>query len=246
MNMAAESANQMLEIIEFGSLNGQTSLESGVSDLTSTANQNCSAIIGSTAALGNASGHAITTINLNNNTEIENTTAGSRAISYRGMENPWGNMWRMIGGINVKGDGQSLGGAPYICTNFNYTADTIGENYEYIGFNLPSTYGWISALGYGNEKYDWVFLPIECANTANSLVPVGDNLWTVANVNENKIIAVGGSYTYKDNNGPFYYACDRNAADTDRNNYSARLMYIPTKNSTYESNITKWRAYTGG
>lgn len=246
MNMQAISANQMLEMIEFGSLNGQTSLEDGISNLPATANVNCSAITGSTAALGNATGYAESTISNNNGTSVTNTTAGTRAISYRGMENPWGNVWQMIGGINIKGDGQSQGGSPYICTDFNYSAGTIEDNYEYIGFNLPAIYGWISALGYGAAKYDWVLLPIECGSNANSLLPVGDNLWTISGVNENKILAVGGTYEYKENNGMFYYAADRNVEDSARTNYGARLMYIPTKNAIYQTNINKWKALQGG
>lgn len=246
MNMQAISANQMLEMIEFGSLNGQTSLEDGVSNLPATANVNCSAITGSTAALGNATGYAESTISNNNGTSVTNTTAGTRAISYRGMENPWGNVWQMIGGINIKGDGQSQGGSPYICADFNYSASTIEDNYEYIGFNLPAIYGWISALGYGAAKYDWVLLPIECGSNANSLLPVGDNLWTISGVNENKILAVGGTYEYKENNGMFYYAADRDVEDSARTNYGARLMYIPTKNAIYQANINKWKALQGG
>lgn len=246
INMAAESANQMLQIVEYGTMNGQTALEAGISNLTDiTVNTNCSAITGSTAALGNTTGHAAATSHYNNGELIENTTAGKRAISYRGLENPWGNLWNFVGGINIKGDGNSDGGAPYICTDFNYTPNTIGDNYEYIGFNLPNIYGWISAMGYGNAKYDWVFMPVECATIANSLVPVGDNLWTVSHVNTNKIVVIGGAYTFQDNNGLFYYGCDSNA-NMRATNYGTRLMYIPTKNNTYNSNIEKWSAKIGG
>lgn len=246
INMAAESANQMLQIVEYGTMNGQSALEAGISNLTDiTPNINCSAVTGSTAALGNASGHATTTINKNNGVDVENTTAGKRAISYRGLENPWGNLWNFVGGINIKGDGESAGGAPYICTDFEYTPSTIGENYEYIGFNLPNTYGWISAMGRGNDKYDWVFMPAECASVANSLLPVGDNLWTVSHVAENKIVVIGGAYTFQDNNGLFYYGCDSNS-NIIASNYGSRLMYIPAKGTTYNSNIEKWSTKIGG
>ena len=246
MNMAAQSANQMLEIVEFGTMNGQSAIGSGISNLSYTNNVNCSAITGSTASLGNATGYAETTININNGTEIINSGDGKRAISYRGMENPWGNMWQMIGGVNIKGDGNSQGGAPYICKDFNYTPTLFSDNYEYIGFNLPSVYGWISAMGYGSEKYDWVLLPIECASTANSLLPVGDNLWTISSLNELKAMAVGGTYGFRENNGPFYYACDRSPNDMATHNCNARLMFIPIKNAIYTANIEKWQTYIGG
>ena len=246
INMAAESANQMLQIVEYGTMNGQSALEAGISNLTDiTPNINCSAVTGSTAALGNASGHATITINKNNGVDVENTTAGKRAISYRGLENPWGNLWNFVGGINIKGDGASAGGAPYICTDFEYTPSTIGENYEYIGFNLPNTYGWISAMGRGNDKYNWVFMPAECASVANSLLPVGDNLWTISHVAENKIVVIGGAYTFQDNNGLFYYGCDNNS-NIIASNYGSRLMYIPTKGTIYNSNIEKWNTKIGG
>lgn len=244
-NMAAISANQMLQVVEYGSMNGQASFEDGVSNLPKvTSDINCSAITGSTAALGNETGHAESTINDNNGVEVTNTQAGERAISYRGLENPWGNLWNFIGGCNIYGDGTRFGGSPYICIDFNYTPDTIGDNYEYIGFNLPNTYGWISAMGCANQKYDWIFMPIECSNTANSLLPVGDNLWTVANVDIMKTAAVGGSYSFKDNNGLFYYACDNNVTRS-ASNFGARLMYIPTKNSIYTANISKWENKIG-
>ena len=239
MNMQAISANQMLEMIEFGSMNGQTSLEDGVSNLPLTPNVNCSAVTGSTSTLGNATGHAESTISKNDGTDVTNTTAGTRAITYRGMENPWGNVWQMIGDTIIKGDGTSQGGQPHI---LNHSTN----EYEYVGFNLPAIYGWISAMGYGDVKYDWVLLPIECASTANSLLPVGDNLWTVSGVSEDKIIAVGGTYEYKESDGPFYYAADRNVAESARHNYGARLMYIPTKNSIYTANINKWKQHIGG
>ena len=71
-------------------------------------------------------------------------------------------------------------------------------------------------------------------------------MWSVANVAENKIMAVGGTYEYKDADGAFYYAADRNVAESARHNYGARIMYIPTKNSIYQANIIKWKALQGG
>ena len=68
----------------------------------------------------------------------------------------------------------------------------------------------------------------------------------MTNTSENRILAVGGSYNSGDDNGAFYYAADRNVSESSRNNFSARLMYIPAKNSTYTSNISKWTAKMGG
>ena len=63
-NMAAESANQMLQMVEFGQMNGQLALEAGIVNLSGTSSVNGASITGSTSALGNNSGAAEKTINL--------------------------------------------------------------------------------------------------------------------------------------------------------------------------------------
>ena len=246
-NMAAESANQMLEMVEFGMLNGQIVLENGLTSLPSTnSTTNGSANTGSTSALGNATGYANSTTVITNGTTTTYNTAGKRAISYRGMENPWGNIWRFIGGIIINGNSISRGGLPYICKDFNYTVDQIGRNYESITFTLPSAQNWVSAMGYGNPTYDWVYMPAECAETANSATPVGDKIWTVNNLNGNCVAVIGGMWTSGTNSGPFYYGCDRTAAQSSNNSYSARLMYIPVFNSnSYNTNYQAWLAKMG-
>lgn len=247
MNMAAESANQMLEMVEFGSMNGQASIEEGITYIPSGSNGNGMFITGSTASLGNGTGAAQVTVMDVAGTRTNQTENGKRAICYRGMENPWGNLWSMIGGINVIGNGLQGGGVIYICQDFNYTPEIAGNNYEDIGFNLPSSYlGWINAMGYGQEKYDWIYMPIECSNNATSLLPVGDGLWTVPDLNGAMVVASGGSFGYKESCGPFYYAADRNLSASARNNYGAKLLFIPTKNATYTANIAKWNTYMGG
>lgn len=245
-NMAAEAAQQMLEIVEFGTLNGQEALEEGISSIPNVVtNVNCSSLTGSTATKGNTTGHATTTTNEIKGVTKEYTTAGQRAITYRGVENPWGNLWRLIGGTNISGNGREQGGGVYICSDFNYTPSTNGSNYHFIGFYLPTDSSWISAFGMGDPAYDWVFMPAECSNGTSS-GPVGDSLWVTSGLNGQNVIAIGGTYSFKDNDGPFYYACDRPTDNHAYNNFGANLMFIPTKNSIYENNITKWTQHYHG
>lgn len=245
MNLAAESANQMLEMVEFGTMNGQNVLGEGITYAANNAS-NCLYRTGSTSSLGSASGEATSTqVDISGNISTMNTS-GYRAISYRGMENPWGNLWSMVGGVNITGDGASGGGVPYICTNYNYTPGSNGSNYESLGFNLPSAYGWINAMGYGNDKYDWVYMPVECSSSANSLLPIGDTVWPTNNLNGTVALVHGGAFGFKEECGPFQYGADRQFANTARANYGVKLLFVPTKNETYTANITKWNSYIGG
>lgn len=244
-NMAAESANQMLQIIEFGMLNGQNALEEGIVNLASSLGTNGASLTGSTAGLGNSTGAAMVTINEKNGTRTPYMNAGERAISYRGYENPWGNLYRFIAGTNIVGNGSTGGGVAYICSDFNYDLSSPSANYHSVGFNLPSVYGWVSNLGYGEEDYDWVLLPALCQD-ANSAIPIGDKLWTSTNLNDTNVCVVGGIHSSQTNAGPYYYGCDKRVAQGVQATYGARLMFIPTKNATYNANITKWTNYVGG
>ena len=241
-NMEYESAMQMLEMVEFGTMNGQNALEKGISNITSIGNYNCASITGSTASLGNASGHAISTVNEINGTQTTYSENGKRAISYRGVENPWGNVWRMIGGAKVIGSNENNGGLPYLCTTINYFND---EAYNSIGYKLPSSYGWISAMGYSNKDHDWIYIPIECSN-ASSALPVGDNIWTSPSLNGETIMVAGGSWSFEEGVGPFNYGFDQAPENSAQKSYGARIMYKPTKNSTYTANIAAWTAKMEG
>lgn len=236
--MQVESALQMLQMIEYGSLNGQQSLERGICDLERV-ERNISCITGSTANLGNDTGHATYSVSDGVTYNID----GKRAISYRGTENPWGNIWHTIGNALISGNNSQGGGLTYICTDFNYSS-TLTNNYESIGFILPNSTGWISAMGLCTEKYDWVFVPIECGSSANSTMPVGDNIWVTSNLSGVNMMAIGGNWRHGESEGMFFYACDQ-AMDAELFAFGASTMFIPTKNATYTSNVSKWATLTG-
>lgn len=246
INLAAEATNQMLEMVEFGTMNGQLAIESGIT-LSLPNNAKGLFITGSTASLGNGTGHAESSSVDINGTITSYSDIGHRAIAYRGLENPWGHIWQFIGGVNILGSTAQNGGTPYICKNFNYTPTTITGDYESIEFVLPSQgQKWINAMGIGNKKYDWAFIPAECSSSASSLAPIGDAIWSTTGVNGIRIMATGGSYGYEEECGPFYYATDHNLGNSAAYKYGAKLLYIPTKNATYTANIAKWQAKMGG
>jgi len=99
-------------------------------------------------------------------------------------------------------------------------------------------------MGYGNEKYDWVFLPAE-ASGANSATPVGDSIWVTTNLNGVNYVAHGGNWLFQQKDGIFYYACDKNPSYYAAP-FGARLVYIPTKNSIHNNNYALWQSKIGG
>ena len=95
-------------------------------------------------------------------------------------------------------------------------------------------------MGYSNLNYDWVYLPIECADTANSAVPVGDSLWTMNALNGENLIAIGGVYNSGDGAGLFHYGADIGIRTAIRS-FNGRIMFTPTKDEIYTANIAKWQ-----
>ena len=224
----AESANQLLMIIEMGMMNLQTAIGQGVVSVSDTPNtENNSKATGQTSSLGNSTGQA-------------EGTAGQVSITYRGVENPWGNIWKFVYGVNIWGNGSMKGGVPYICTDFNFAESKNSGNYESAGFTVTNAGGYISAMGYGGEEYDWLFFASECLG--NSSVPVGDYHWITQNLNGYRIALLGGRWDYGSYAGGFYWTLNYGVGTRTRS-VGGRLVYVPTKATatSYASNITAWK-----
>ncbi|MDE6723195.1 MAG: phage baseplate upper protein, partial [Eubacterium sp.] len=219
------SANQLLMIIEFGEMNVQDAVGKGVVAFSSNSSYNASSLTGSTSALGNATGEASATINEIAGVETEYTEDGKVAVSYRVVENPWGNLYRFINGINIWGDGTMAGGQPYIADDFDFNASKHTENYKPVGFTLPNGTGYISAMGYGSKDYDWLFIPSEV--NGNSALPVGDYTDTTHDVNGYRMIMHFGAWHNNQAAGIFDCICIYGPGGKS-NNLGGRLVYIPT------------------
>lgn len=197
----AESANQILMIIEFASFNMQKSIGNGNVSASS------SIITGKTSILGNSSG-----------------MTNEKAVSYRGMENSWGNMWEFVQGLNIYGDGKKKGGIPYICSNFNFSENKINDNYSGAGFTLTNTSGFVSAFGY-SEEYDWLFLASESLGDSDS--PIGDYQYILSNLNGCKTVLLSGYWQDNLRSGAFCFSL----SNYDSFHYfqiCSRLIYVPT------------------
>lgn len=221
------SANQLLMIIEMGMMNSQTAIANGVVSVSDNPNtENNSIVTGGTSSLGNGTGQA------------EGGTNGKSSISYRGVENPWGNIWKFVYGVNIHGDGSQKGGIPYICSDFSFAESKNSDNYESAGFTVANANGYISAMGY-SEEFDWLFFPSEA--TGNSSLPVGDYLYITSNLNGYRIALLGGYWTYGGDAGAFFWSLSNGVGSRYRH-VGARLVYIPTTtDDSYEVNLNAWR-----
>ena len=221
----AVSANQLLMMIELGMMNMQTGIGQGVVSIRDNSAYNCSSLTGSTAKLGNGTGSATETLNEIGGTETTYNTSGKVSISYRGVENSWGNISKHIQGINLWGDGSMCGGQPYIADNFNFSESKNTDNYKPVGFTLPNANGYIKAMGYGSEEYDWLFVPSEIGGT--SALPVGDYIYIASNLNGYRIVSLGGGCRSGDYAGGFYQIANGTVGDRSRG-IGGRLLYVPT------------------
>lgn len=115
---------QMLYLVEYANYDCQTMLGQGRTASSNTTPNNS----GGCDSLGMRSGC------LGNN--------GTYSVIYRGIEDPYGNIWQFVDGINVQDH------KPYICYDANkYAVDTFTGSYHALNYTMPSANGYASKLG---------------------------------------------------------------------------------------------------
>ena len=221
------SMEQLLMIVEMGMMNLQTAIGQGVVNLPWTTGSDTTSsyagATGSTASLGNGTGRATETTTYEGGVATKNTADGKTSICYRGVENFWGNIWKFAYGINFYCEvGKPFLG--YVCKDFNYAESKKTDNYENIGFALPSENGYVSAMGY-STKYDWLFLPSEVKG--NSSLPVGDYYYQNNTWDGYRVALLGGCWDNGSNAGGFYWSLNNGVGYRNRN-VGGRLVYVPT------------------
>ena len=138
------SAWTMLAVVEFAHLNFQTQLSEGITNLDN-GSGNHSQNTGHTSSLGNSSGEVVIGTLENGATGADETYA----CSYRGIENPYGNIWKFCDGIYIKDDGYYYENDPA-----NWGSDETG--YTHVAASPITSDGYIDSLNYLAEM-DWIF-----------------------------------------------------------------------------------------
>lgn len=222
-NIKTLSANQLLMIIEYGQMNMQKAIGVGPTKLFGYEGRNGSLMTGSTASLGNSTGSATQSTRIDPGTTSLETLSlpGEVSISYRGLENPWGNIYKFVDGIYYNNANV------YICNKLNDS--------EYIdtGLIVPDLSGYISRFKY-SQNYDWLFIPAKADGTDN--LPVGDQV--ASGTWGKQTFLIGGTYyTDRGNSdypdgfntcGPFKSWVTLDDGTTRSSDMGARLIYIPT------------------
>lgn len=227
LGIKTASMEQLLMIVEMGMMNLQTAIGQGIVNLPwSTGSDTTSSYAGatgSTASLGNGTGRATKTTTYEGGKATEYTVDGKTSICYRGVENFWGNIWKFAYGINFYCEvGKPFLG--YVCKDFNYAESKKTDNYENIGFALPSENGYVSAMGY-STKYDWLFLPSEVKG--NSSLPVGDYYYQNNTWDGYRIAQLGGRWSDGSSAGGFCWDLGNGVGFRTRG-IGGRLVYVPT------------------
>lgn len=227
LGIKTASMEQLLMIVEMGMMNLQTAIGQGVVNLPWTTGSDTTSsyagATGSTASLGNGTGRATKTTTYEGGKATEYTVDGKTSICYRGVENFWGNIWKFAYGINFYCEvGKPFLG--YVCKDFNYAESKKTDNYENIGFALPSENGYVSAMGY-STKYDWLFLPSEVKG--NSSLPVGDYYYQNNTWDGYMVARLGGGWDSGSYAGGFYWYLSDGVGYRYRY-IGGRLVYVPT------------------
>ena len=227
LGIKTASMEQLLMIVEMGMMNLQTAIGQGVVNLPWTTGSDTissyAGATGSTASLGNGTGRATKTTTYEGGKATDYTVDGKTSICYRGVENFWGNIWKFAYGINFYCEvGKPFLG--YVCKDFNYAESKRTDNYENIGFALPSENGYVSAMGY-STKYDWLFLPSEVKG--NSSLPVGDYYYQNNTWDGYRIALLGGSWSSGSYAGGFCWYLN-NGVGIRYRDIGGRLVYVPT------------------
>lgn len=110
---------------------------------------------------------------------------GKTAVAYRGIENPFGNVFQFIDGINIKDH------VCYLCTSQDdYVVDKFTSPYNALGYTNALTNGYSKSLGYDNN-YPIASFPTEIGASSTT----GTCDYYTQNTG-NRIALVGGIWYY--------------------------------------------------
>jgi hypothetical protein len=191
------SALQLLYLIEYADFDSQSTIGLGVTSKASGTNNNANKT-GATVFLGNASGRESGTNNL-------------CSVSYRGVENMWGNIWEWLDGINLQDY------VAYVSAH-SFESDKFTTPYESVGTVLSINSTFIKDILYNGLDYG--FLATEGGGSSASYLH--DNWFTSSG---NRVVRSGGFWFGSSGAGAFSWNSNDGAAGASRSR-GARLSFL--------------------
>ena len=154
-------AVQLAYLIECGGFNSRLLIGTGIGNLSSETHRGTGVRTGWTSTLaaanggtnlGNLSGLgvAFTDSTIDGLYVADTAVSGNQAVSYRGLENPWGNIEEWLDGLNVTNY------IPWVADN-SFAVDTFTAPYTSTGFTLPAG-GWATDIAV-SPTFDYTFIP---------------------------------------------------------------------------------------
>lgn len=140
-------------------------------------------------------------------------TDGATAVQYRHIENPWGNVFDWVDGVNFNGS------TVYVCTDPAKYADDTSDGYTNAGTRASSS-GYISALG-ASTTAPWAIYPSSAGGSETTYIP--DYSWTSSGW---LVLCVGGSWGNGSYAGLFYFDGDGGSSGSS-GDIGARLLFVP-------------------
>ena len=162
---------------------------------------------GQTSALGNASGTAT------GKTHYQ-TAQAANSVSYRGIENFWGNQWRFADGLNIKADRN-----PWVADH-DFAVDTFAHPYVDSGLTLCSTDGYVVDIALDADN-DYQFLASSVAGGSSTKALCDYYYQTTGN----RLALRGGDWSAGVNAGAFPWTLNYGSGISGRL-LGARLQFV--------------------
>ena len=139
-------------------------------------------------------------------------TDTAAAVKYRGIENPWGNVFEWVDGANF------IDRVPYYSTDRDNYADDTTAGYTKMGGTNPGD-GWIKEMRY-DATLDWNISQPDTVGGSETTCWPDYHYYNSGN----RILRVGGDFNSGTSCGLFYWNCS-NASANSHSNTGSRLSY---------------------
>lgn len=206
LDFTIASAEQMLFVVEYSTFNIQaiTTFGSGVTDMPYVTNVNDSIPNPTNTALGNGSGKIEVTYTHSNGTGYTKYVP-----VYRGVKNPFGNIWKFVDGFLRKHSAGTDKNEAFWQDGSKAFSDAIAD-YIACGFSCATAGGYVKAFGY-DENCDWCYMT--SLTGGDSSKPVGDYCWVNMSSNNLYIALLGARWAYGAYAGLFCWTLSSVASD---------------------------------